>query len=136
MESYREIDHSGDAGIEAAGSDIAALLENLTRGLFALQYRGRVMPAVERTIEISSPSPEDLVVDWLSEVIALCGTRGELYSEVSVRTTGECAARGVVRGERFDEASHEPRFDVKAVTYHNLSVRRDDGWAARVIFDL
>lgn len=137
METFREIDHSGDVGIEANGSDIADLLANITRGLFALQYHGRVGRRVERRINVVSPSTEDLVVDWLSEVIAVGGARGELYSEVTVPKASEHRARGVVRGERFSEGAHEPRFDVKAVTYHGLEVRREgDVWRARVIFDL
>lgn len=137
MEAFREIDHSGDVGIEATGADFATLLANVTRGLFALQYRGRVGNAVERTIEVSSQSQADVVVDWLSEVIAVSGTRGELYSDVEVREASDGGARGVLRGERFDEERHEPRFDVKAVTYHELDVTHDDrGWRARVIFDL
>ena len=137
MEAFREIDHSGDVGIEASGSDIADLLANVTRGLFALQYHGRVERNVERKIHVESESTEDLVVDWLSEVIAVGGARGELYSEVSLLEASERRARGVLRGERFSEAAHEPRFDVKAVTYHGLEVRRRGGvWRVRVIFDL
>jgi SHS2 domain-containing protein len=137
LEAFREIDHSGDVGIEATGADFVALLENLTQGLFALQYRGPVGREIERTIEVSSQSHADVVVDWLSEVIALCGARGELYSQVEVGEASEGGARGILRGERFNEAQHQPRFDVKAVTYHKLDVTHDDhGWHARVIFDL
>jgi len=44
---------------------------------------------------------------------------------------------GVVAGEPFELSHHGLKTLLKAVTYHQLSVRRDrDGWAARVIFDI
>ena len=43
----------------------------------------------------------------------------------------------VIFGEPFDEARHEIRYAVKAVTYHDLSIRREPGrWIARIIFDI
>ncbi|NTU61597.1 MAG: archease, partial [Caldiserica bacterium] len=41
--------------------------------------RGRVEAAVERVIRVSSASAEDLLVDWLGEVISLSGIHGEVY---------------------------------------------------------
>jgi SHS2 domain-containing protein len=137
MKDFREIDHSGDVGIEARGPDVATLLANATRGLFSLQYRGSVEPVVERPIEVTSESIENLLVDWLSEIIAIGGVRGERYGEVDVAHASETSAGGVLRGESYDERKHAPRLDVKAATYHDLEVAtRRDGWRARVIFDL
>jgi SHS2 domain-containing protein len=70
---FREFDHGGDIGIEAWGSDLAEMLENATAGLFGLAVRGRVGRTVERAIRVSSSSVEDLLVDWLGEVISLSG---------------------------------------------------------------
>jgi protein archease len=132
-----EIDHSGDVGVEAWGATRAETVENLTRGLFGLWCRGRVAPVVERAIEVHSESTADLLVDWLSEVIACAGTRGEVYGDVAVTTADERSARGVVRGERVDPARHALRFDVKAATYHGLVFESTTrGYHARVIFDL
>jgi SHS2 domain-containing protein len=139
---FWEIDHSGDVGIDACGADLAELIENATRGLFALQYRGSVAEVTTRSVGVVSESLEDLLVDWLSEVIALGGANGELYGSVEVTAvTGEGSstveAAGVVRGEPFDDKRHQPRFDVKAATYHGLDVRRvADGLRARIILDL
>ena len=134
---FAEIDHSGDIGIEARGSDVKELLGNATLGLFSLLYRGKVRASVERRIRVESSSLEDLVVDWLSEVVTTGSARGELYGSVDVHDAGDHFAEGVVAGEPFDSAKHDPRFDVKAVTYHGLSVvETGDGLVARVIFDL
>ena len=134
--SFAEIDHSGDVGIEAWGTDIHELFANATRGLFALRHRGPVRAVMERKIRVEANTLEDLLVDWLNEVIAVGGANGEFYADVVVHV-GEGWAEGTLRGEGAEPERHAPRFDVKAATYHDLSVDRTDGeFRARVIFDL
>jgi SHS2 domain-containing protein len=135
--SFREFDHGGDIGIEAWGRDLAAMLENAAMGLFGLVARGRVETAVERVIRVSSASADDLLVDWLGEVISLSGIHGEVYGAVRIGRSGEWFAEGVLLGEKADASKHEFRFDVKAATYHRLAVeKKEDGYHGRVIFDL
>jgi SHS2 domain-containing protein len=137
----REIEHSGDVGIEAWGATQVELFENATRGLFALMSTDP-RPAgprelVERQIAVNASNVGDLLVDWLSEVILAASMHGEVYRDVSVESADETSARGVIRGERYDSTRHALRFDVKAATYHRLACERTaDGYHARVVFDL
>ncbi len=134
---FIEVDHSGDIGIEATGGNIGELIENLTRGLFSLMHRGEVTPRVVRSIRVHSSSIEELLIDWLSEVIASSGVHGELYGSVFVERADENSAQGILGGEAVDPDRHNLRFEVKAATYHRLVVeKREDGLLARVIFDL
>lgn len=134
---FREIDHSGDVGIEAWGADETAALENATRGLLSLMARAGVTPRVERAISVEAATDADMVVDWLSEVITTAATHGEVYGDVEIAKTGPHSVRGVLRGEPVDEDRHELRFEVKAATYHSLAVERSGaGCRIRVIFDL
>ena len=134
---FKEIDHSGDVGIEALGGDEAEALENATLGLFSLMARRGVSARVERVLAVDAVSDEDMVVDWLSEVITTASTRGEVYCEVRIERTGPHSVRGVIGGESIEAGRHELRFDVKAATYHGLEFERTgEGWRVRVIFDL
>lgn len=134
---FTEIDHSGDIGIEAWGEDLAEMLANATRGLLGLMCRGGVEPVVEQRIDVSAVSAEDLLVEWLGEVITISAIRGELYATVEVERVGKWFAGGVLRGEKADPGKHDFRFDVKAATYHGVAVeKRGDGYRGRVIFDL
>ena len=135
--SYEEFDYSGDIGIEVWGSDMSDVLKNATMGLFSLMCQTGVRETVERRIEVSSTSPEDLLVDWLGEVISTGGAHGEIYAAVEIVHVGEWHAEGILRGEPVDAGRHDLRFDVKAATYHGLAVeKREDGYYGRVIFDL
>lgn len=134
---FVEIDHSGDIGIEANGKDLPQLVGNLTRGLFSLMYRGAVEATTWVRVKIESPTIEDLVVDWLCEVITVTGTSGRLYSEVDIVRAGDFFVDASLGGEPIDPSRHDLRFDVKAATYHRLLVERSRGvLRARVIFDL
>jgi SHS2 domain-containing protein len=45
--------------------------------------------------------------------------------------------RAVVKGEPFQEGVHVIKTGVKAVTYHQIEVRQENGrWRAQIIFDL
>jgi len=134
---FQEFDHSGDMGIEARGGDEAEALENATRGLFSLMVRGSVTVRVERELAVAAGSDEDMLVDWLSEVIAAASMHGEMYGAVRIERTGPHSVRGVIGGESIDEGRHQLRFDVKAATYHGLQFERTGrGIRVRVIFDL
>lgn len=135
--AFQEIDHSGDIGIEAWGRNMAEVLENSTLGLFSLLCRNEVRGMVERRIRVSSFSAEDLLVDWLGEVISTAGTHGEVYGTVKIDRVGEWHAEGILLGEKVDAARHDLRFEVKGATYHALAVeKRGDLYYGRVIFDL
>lgn len=134
---FAEIDHSGDIGIEVSGKDLREVLENATMGLLSLLCRNEVQQVVERRIRVSSSSAEDLLVDWLGEVLSVVGIYGELYGTATIDRIGEWYAEGILSGERVDPEKHDLRFEVKAATYHRLIVeRREDGYFGRVIFDL
>jgi SHS2 domain-containing protein len=77
-----------------------------------------------------------LLHDFLHALLLLAQVDGFLVEGVEV-TIDEGALRAVVEGERFDPARHRLHGEVKAVTWHDLSVERcGDGWRARVILDV
>ncbi|HEX6791298.1 MAG TPA: archease [Candidatus Krumholzibacteria bacterium] len=133
----REIDHSGDIGLDVRAPTRRALLENATRGLCGLMTWSRVDAVSTRPIEVRAGTFPDLVVDWLSAVILSAATHAELYAGATLETAEEGVAAGVLHAAPLDPRSHQLRFDVKAATYHDLVVEETpDGFHARVIFDL
>jgi SHS2 domain-containing protein len=135
--SFREIDHSGDVGLELWGATLPDLLENATQGLCGLMTWSGVERVLSRRIEVQGASPQDLLVDWLSAVILASATHAELYGAAEVDVSDEGVASGVIFGEALDPARHQLRFDVKAATYHEILLEPvAQGYHARVIFDL
>lgn len=137
MEPFREIEHSGDIGIEARGTDLRELFANAARGLFALMVRNRVGRTVARTVTVSSESGEDLLVDWLGAIISSADSNGEVYGDLEVTLLAGNRIEATLFGETVDARVHDLRFEVKAATYHELRLERTGtGYVARIIFDL
>lgn len=133
----RELDHSGDVGLEVWGASREELLANATRGLCGLMTWSRVESVAMRRLEVHASNLTDLVVDWLSEIIRCVATHAELYPGATIDTAGDDFASGVLHAAPLDASRHELRFDVKAATYHHVLVEETaDGYHARIIFDL
>ena len=77
------------------------------------------------------------MVDWLGELLYLHEVDHLLFKEFRVESVGEKGLKAVVKGEPFQEGVHVIKTEIKAVTYHQIQVKkRDGGWKAQVIFDL
>jgi SHS2 domain-containing protein len=100
-----------------------------------------VRTSLHRDFELSAPDLENLLVDWLGELVYVFEVDRQLFRDATVTVTE--AADGwrlaaVARGEPYDPERHPIRVLVKAVTWHGLEVacREDGAWRARVIFDV
>ncbi len=139
--AYRFIEHTADMGVEVEAASFEELLsESLLALTDSLTEVGEVGAEVERQVELRAPSREDLLVDWLNELVYLFETESVLFrlAEVGVEEEGGgWLLRGTLRGERYDPARHRIKTLIKAVTYHQLQVTSSSrGWQARVIFDI
>ena len=87
--------------------------------------------------EAPGGSPDALLVAWLNELLYRMETDDIVLGRFTIAglTHRYVAARAA--GEPRDRRRHEPRLDVKAATYHGLSLRRgDQGWEATVVLDV
>ena len=94
-----------------------------------------------RTVAVAGRDREELLVSWLSEVVFLLETAAFVPAAFSVREITETPEglrlRADVHGETLDPGRHELKTEIKAVTYHGLSVTRTaEGLSVEVIFDV
>ncbi|MBE9535821.1 MAG: archease, partial [Proteobacteria bacterium] len=88
-------------------------------------------------IEIEGSDREDLLINWLRGLLYLHQVKGMLLKSFSISKIDDSQLSGTVEGERFDTGRHIIKREVKAATYHDLSILQEEGqWTARVIFDL
>jgi SHS2 domain-containing protein len=134
-------EHTADVGVEVRAATLDALFVDAAAGLCeVITDVSRIAAREERTFEVAAEALDLLLVAWLEELLYRFDTAGELYPRGEVRISGDGGApslRAQMRGERFDAARHPLKVQVKAITYHGLELARDEqGWRARVIFDL
>ena len=135
------VEHTADVGIEVRTATLEALFVDAAAGFCdAITEVARIGGDEERTFEVDAAGLDLLLVAWLEELLFRFDTTGVLYprGEASVEGKGDSwSLRAWMRGERFDSARHPLKVQVKAITYHGLEVARDEqGWRARVIFDI
>jgi SHS2 domain-containing protein len=135
---FEYFDHTADVGLRVRARDLPTLFADAGRGLAGLivENADDVLPVQRLHVELRSDSVEDLLFDWLSELIFTFETRHFVLTGFEVQIEGS-SLFAAARGEAFDPARHHVAHEVKAVTYHDLKVLRDgDGWLAEVILDI
>ncbi|HUU69419.1 MAG TPA: archease [Planctomycetota bacterium] len=135
---YEVIEHTADVGVRVRGATMAEVFANAAYGMFDLMSGNEaVRPEVERAVAVDAHDREELMVNWLSELLFVFETERLLLSDFEIAEIDERHVRATVRGERFDPERHASNFDIKAVTYYGLHVIQDDStWMATVIFDV
>lgn len=135
---YEEEEHPSDAILRIRAPSLPGLFSAAARATFGLMTDvSRVAPSDERRVACEAGSREELLVAWLNELIGLAGTERAFFCEFEIVSLSDTRLEALVRGETVDAARHALSKEVKAATYHRLSVtKRADLWEATVLLDL
>ncbi len=138
MPKYTLIDHTADIGIDVLGATLRELFTNAAFALFdIITDLSKVECKAECNIKISGIDREQLLVNWLTELLYLHDVKNLLFKNFCIADIKDNQLTATINGEAFIEGKHVIKTEVKAVTYHNLSIIKEDHqWKARVIFDL
>ncbi len=97
----------------------------------------RVRPQVEISVDIASADKESLLVDWLGEILYQVTVKKTLLSKFNVHKVGRFFLEASAYGERIDRKRHHIFKEIKAVTYHDLKIRKNaKGYAVKIVFDI
>jgi len=141
--AYDFLDHTADVAVELTAESREDLFaEALSAFTDTITEVDHVHTDQERELEVAADNLEELMVEWLGELVYRFDVDGMLFSEVSDLEIEETDDGGFLltasaHGEPYDEERHPLKVEVKGVTYHELKVERTDGsWRGRVIFDV
>jgi SHS2 domain-containing protein len=135
---YKTFDHTADLGVEISGADPYQLFANAGETLFHLiSGSSAVEENVALPVAVEGCGYEDLMINWLRELLYLHQVKEYLLSTFIIHHVDDSVLKATVRGELFDARRHELLREIKAVTYHQLSVKPEQaGWTARIVFDI
>lgn len=133
-----QIDHTADVGIVVRAENLEDLFARAGWGMFSvITDMGDVRLPKEVGVRIEAEDKEELLLRWLSELNFLHITRHELYARFEIKSLSERELRASAFGEGVDLERHTIYTEIKAVTFHGLSIKQmEAGWEARVIFDM
>lgn len=131
---YEELSHTAEVGLRVRAATPPDLFGCAAVGMFALIGAQPHERSQRRTVAVESLDVESLLVDWLSELLYLHETTGEVYDHCKVTTWQPTRLEAVVEG---GPPADRPLRAIKAVTYHGLRLGEEaGGWLAEVYFDI
>jgi SHS2 domain-containing protein len=135
------LDHTADVGVTAVGPDPAIAFAAAAHGMFTIMLGEDVDihtgPTVDRAVSVGGETWEDLLVNWLAELVYLYSVEGlvGLHYVFSVCDPPNCTATAT--GILFDGTEAEVVTEIKAVTYHQILVDiKAEQTRVQVIFDV
>ena len=95
-------------------------------------------------LEIRAKTKEELLFNWLREILFQYEKRGMLFSRVELkevsfsnRKKNSCRVFGVLGGEKINLSRHDICTEIKAVTRHGFCFyQKGSLWEAVVLFDV
>jgi len=141
---YRYLEEIGTADIafEATGRDLPQLFSDAADATINVMIDNldAIVRRETRKIELSNDAIDMLLFDFLQELIYFKDAERLLLRvrHVQIHEKDEkYFLKAETAGEPLDEARHQQRADVKAITLHDFFVeKKNDGWRARVLLDI
>lgn len=138
QKKYRILKRSSDLAIKVFGKSQEELFGNSAYALFDLMTDiGKVQVQERLPLEVEGVDRDDLMVNWVRELLYLYQRSGYLLKEFRLDEVKDDRIRGEVAGEKFDPDRHEVQREIRSVAYHQSRMERTgDQWTAQVIFEL
>jgi SHS2 domain-containing protein len=141
MKKFEIIDHTADIGIVAYGKTKKEVFINTAKGMFEI-IAGENREHKENfyaKIKLEAKSLEDLLIAWLNELLYLSEVKLVILNKFKIKELSDGQIKAEVGGTKINHLSVRMKREVKAVTYHRLEIKKDEGsglWRAQVIFDI
>lgn len=138
MNSYESIDHTADVGIRAFGKTLEELFRNAALGMFDIIADLQTVGTGESAkVHLEAEDVEGLYLLWHQELLFRSSVDGVVYKLFRFDEISETKLSATVDGEKFNPDRQVLKKEVKAITYHELKVKKTkEGWVGEAIFDI
>ena len=126
---FEFLEHTADLYIAAYGSSLEEAFENAAYAMFeGMTNLDKVQPLKEDTIIVEGYDEQALLYNWLEALLVKFDVRGNLYSCFKVegieKTSRGFKLKASIWGEPFNSKKHVSKVGVKAVTYHQMEIKK------------
>ena len=138
MKRYEFLDHTADVLIRAFGNNISECFENAAKAMFdVITDNSKIKNIGQYNIKLKSPDLEQLLVDWLSELLFLNSTNNLVFGDFKLKLDDKnLNLEAKIYGEKFNLNKHKNGIEIKAITYHMLKVNNKKPFSVQVLFDI
>jgi SHS2 domain-containing protein len=133
---YRK--HTADIQIVSSAETLEEAFSEAAKAFTGILTDDVIQEKSVQSLEVSAESKEALFFEFLDELVFLLDTEGFVASRIDADILdlgSQWAINGVIHGDNISDYDHHG--DVKAPTYHQLSVTNKDGvWTCSAVLDL
>lgn len=131
---FKFLEHTADIKFQAFGKTIGEAFENSALAMVSAMGCKNVAGNKKRKVSVSGNDYENLLYNFLEEILILLDSEGLILSSVNVRVEGYDLEAEVI----CDDASkYNFSSGVKAVTYSEMFVKKVKGlWVCQVVLDV
>jgi SHS2 domain-containing protein len=135
---FKVLEHTADLKIKAFGKSLAEIFSNMAKAMAEQQALGQQFVAgkAEEIMEIEADDLNSLLVDWLNEILYRAEVNQRIYTDFEIlelKNKPPCK----IKSRNYGFYLKQKSLEIKAATYHELSIKKIDGqWEAVVIFDI
>lgn len=136
MSSFEILPHTADLRLKVSGDSPEELFRAAVKGMASIIKRDacKNRAEIKKKISLSSADRTTLLIDFLSEALTLSQTDRIVFCNVNFEKLTETELTGEILGTKVNEFDE----DIKAVTYHEANVVRNEKgrWETTIIFDI
>lgn len=137
MKDYDLIEHTADIGIKVRGRDLEGVFTKAAEAMFDIIAESckQCDKSRELSVKIEAQDREELVINWLNELLSLSETKEMIFSRFQIVNFSESALEATIVGCPREYC--KIKTEIKAATYHELKIEETkQGFQAQVIFDV
>ena len=135
-------EHTADEFIEARGRSLEEALEQAAKAVFeVITDTSKVACRKEIEVTVEGYDLENLLYRWIEELLYYLDAEGLVFSNFRAAKVKQdddfytLVAKGC--GEKFNPLKHEHRTIVKAMTYAQMSIRKEGScWVLAFVVDI
>ncbi len=135
---YRLTTRQSELAVKVTGGSQADLFANSAFALFDVMLDVEKIDVKERLLlEVEGADRDDLLVNWMRELLYLYQGSGYLLKEFIIREVKDTTVKAEVCGEKVDPDRHEIKQEITAVAYHQSRMTKTGNqWTAQLIFEV
>jgi SHS2 domain-containing protein len=135
---YRVTAHQSELAVKVFGSSQVELFQNSGWALFDVTTDIDTIDCKDSVpLEVEGTDRDDLLVNWVRELLYLYQGSGYLLREFRINELGDKLVKAEACGEKVDPDRHEIKKEVVAIAYDKSRMAKTgDQWTAQLIFEI
>jgi len=131
-----------DIYVEVWGETLEEAFEYAAKAMFdSMTDLNTIDEKLEEKISAEGEDEHELLYSWLENLLVKYEVDGVVFSRFKVlgikRENGKLRLEALAYGENLNLEKHPSKVEIKAVTYHMMEIKRENGKVVlRVLFDI